>query len=78
MLIGKGATVDKAIEEVGMVVEGINALPAAMKLAQKYAVEMPIVETVNAIVTGRTDATQAVAALMTREPKSELNASAFL
>ena len=29
---------------------GINALPAAMELAAKYNVEMPIVQTVNAIV----------------------------
>ena len=78
MLIGQGASVCEAIEQVGMVVEGINALPAAVALAKKYGVEMPIVETVDAIVSGRMTVAQAVGTLMTREPKSELSASAFL
>ena len=38
MLIGKGCTPDEAVKEVGMVVEGINALPAAMRLKEKYLV----------------------------------------
>lgn len=78
MLIGQGVSVGDAIEQVGMVVEGINALPAAVALARKYGVEMPIVEMADAIVSGKTDVSQAVGTLMTREPKSELNASAFL
>ena len=49
-LIGQGLSAKQAIKEVGMVVEGINALPAAMKLASEYHVEMPITEAVNAVV----------------------------
>ena len=71
MLIGKGATVDKAIEEIGMVVEGINALPAALKLSKKYNVEMPIVEAVGAIVSGEVDISEVMYLLMTRELKAE-------
>lgn len=78
MLIGEGVGVKEAIARVGMVVEGINALPAAVALAKKYNVEMPIVEMVDAIVSGRTSVPDAVRALMSREPKSELSASAFL
>ena len=52
ILIGKGESPEQAVKEVGMVVEGINALPAAMELAEKYHVEMPIAQTVNAIVKG--------------------------
>ena len=77
MLIGQGVAVDKAIEEIGMVVEGINALPAAISLAQKYAVEMPIVETVDAICSGRIEASKAIQMLMSRELKCELSSSAF-
>ena len=33
-LIGQGYNVDDATKEVGMVVEGLNALPAAMQLAK--------------------------------------------
>ncbi|MBQ9032435.1 MAG: NAD(P)-dependent glycerol-3-phosphate dehydrogenase [Parasporobacterium sp.] len=49
-LIGQGKTAQEAIREVGMVVEGINALPAARKLAEKYHVEMPITEAVHQVV----------------------------
>ena len=44
ILIGKGETPEQAVKEVGMVVEGMNALPAALELAAKYQVEMPIVQ----------------------------------
>ncbi len=77
MLIGQGVAVDKAIEQVGMVVEGINALPAAIRLAQKYTVEMPIVETVDAICNGRVAVSKAIQMLMSRELKCELSSSAF-
>ena len=49
-LIGQGFSAQEATQKVGMVVEGINALPAAMELSRKYGVEMPITEAVNAVV----------------------------
>ena len=55
-----------------MVVEGINALPAAMQLKEKYGVELPIIETVNEIIKNKADAKKAVYALMTREKKDEI------
>ena len=78
MLIGQGVPVEEAIKQVGMVVEGINALPAAISLAKKYDVEMPIVETVDAVVNGKVDVSMAIHTLMSRELKSELSSSAFL
>ena len=77
MLIGQGVSVDQAIEQVGMVVEGINALPAVMKLAQKYSVEMPIVNAVDAVCSGKMVASAAISMLISRELKSELSSSAF-
>ncbi len=77
VLIGQGVPVEKAIKQVGMVVEGINALPAAIRLAKKYKVEMPIVETVDAVVNGKVDVSMAIQKLMSRELKSELSGSAF-
>ena len=77
MLIGQGVPVRDAVEQVGMVVEGLNALPAAMSLAQKYGVELPIVETVDAIVSGRGEVATAIEALMGRELKSEIRGAAF-
>ena len=71
MLIGRGMDADAAKKEVGQVVEGINALPAARKLARKYKVEMPIVEAVGGILDGRLTARNAVAMLMGRDLKRE-------
>ena len=69
---GKVRDVSQAVKEVGMVVEGINALPAAMELAAKYNVEMPIVQTVNAIVKEGMSASDALRTLMDRNRKNEM------
>ena len=70
-LLGKGYTVENAVKEVGMVVEGLNALPAAIEMANKYKVDMPICETVYSIVNGEISPKNAVDILMGREPKHE-------
>ncbi len=70
-LLGAGYSAEAAKKEVGMVVEGMNMLPAAMKLVEKYDVEMPIVETVNGIVNGLVTPEDAVAKLMGRDKKGE-------
>lgn len=70
--IGEGLSVDEAVEKVGMVVEGINALPAAMALAEKYGVEMPVAEAVNAVIKHGADPDMEVKKLMNRERKTEL------
>ena len=71
-LIGSGKSPAEAVKEVGMVVEGMNALPAAMELSRKYGVEMPIVEEVDQIVNHGISAKDAVATLMGRALKSEI------
>ena len=70
-LIGQGLAAQDAVREVGMAVEGINVLPAAMQLAQRYDVEMPVVFAVNAVVAGELDPATAVSQLMRRTRKSE-------
>ena len=71
MLLGKGVAPEEAIKQVGMVVEGINALPAAMRLAQQYGVELPIMTAVNDVVKGTITPEQAVSYLMSREKSAE-------
>ena len=73
MLIGQGIPVEEATRQIGMVVEGLNALPATVILSRKYNVEMPIVEAVDAIVSGRAGVSEAIRTLMSRDPKSEIN-----
>ena len=71
MLMGQGISPEEATKQVGMVVEGLNALPAAMKLKEKYGVEMPIVEAVDALVSGKISPADTVSRLMNREHKAE-------
>lgn len=71
MLLGRGKTAEEAKSEVGQVVEGINALPAACRLAKKYKVDMPIVQSVDAILGGSMPACNALASLMGRDLKRE-------
>ena len=77
MLIGQGVPVEEAIKQVGMVVEGINALPAAMELKKKYQVEMPIVDAAYAVVFQGIPPKNVVQQLMTRGRKPELPPAAW-
>jgi len=71
-LIGQGYSPEEAVKQVGMVVEGINAIPAAMSMAKEYGVEMPIVTAVDAVINHGADPAETVAKLMGRKKKSEL------
>lgn len=70
-LIGQGYSVNRAIEKVGMVVEGINALPAALNLSEIYQVELPIISAVKAIINEGANPKKTVNDLMNRDKKSE-------
>lgn len=50
ILIGKGATMEEAMKEVKMVVEGVYSAKAGYALSQKYHVSMPIIEQVNKVL----------------------------
>lgn len=71
-LIGQGYSPDDAVRQVGMVVEGINALSAAMAMSREYDVEMPITTAVDAIINHGADPSDAVQKLMSRQSKTEL------
>ena len=70
-LIGKGHTMEEAMKEVQMVVEGVYSARAALALSTKYQVEMPIVEQVNKVLFENKNAEQAVKELMLRDKKIE-------
>lgn len=70
-LLGQGASVKEAKEQIGMVVEGLNALPAAIELKEKYKVEMPITDMLAKVVYDGLDPSIAVSKLFQRELKSE-------
>jgi len=70
-LIGQGRTPEEALKEVGMVVEGVNALPAAIRLCEKYGMEMPLIEAVQAVIQEGADPKEIVQDLMSRKLKQE-------
>ena len=71
ILIGKGATLEEAMQEVKMVVEGAYAAHAALELAKKYDVEMPIIQEVNDVLFGGKSPAVAVRNLMERDKRFE-------
>ena len=70
-LMGQGKTYQEAMDEVKMVVEGVYSAKAALSLANKYDVEMPIVEYVNKILFEDYSAKDALHDLITRDRKKE-------
>ena len=65
------------MDEVGMIVEGVYSAKAAIRLAQKYQVELPIIEQVNKILFEDKKAADALNDLMLRDPKTESDAGAW-
>lgn len=72
ILIGEGKPVDDAVEEIGMVVEGIYTIQSAYDLSLKYDVEMPITHALFHVVYEQFDAREAVKNLMSRKKKHEM------
>ena len=70
-LIGQGRTMQEAMDEVQMVVEGVYSARAAKILAEKYGIDMPIVNEVNKVLFENKTAREAMADLMLRDKKIE-------
>ncbi|MDE7269343.1 MAG: NAD(P)-dependent glycerol-3-phosphate dehydrogenase [Acetatifactor sp.] len=73
ILMGQGKTMKEAMDEVQMVVEGVYSARAAMSLAKKYDVQLPIIEQVNAVLFEDKSADAAVKELMLRDKKIEIS-----
>lgn len=70
-LLGKGQEVDKILNEMGMVVEGISTTKAAYELAQEYKIDMPITEAIYKVVYDDAEVKYVILNLMQREGKHE-------
>lgn len=66
-LLGKGKTLAEAKQEIRQEIEGVNCARAAMELANKHHVNMPIVEQINAVLFEGKSADQALQDLILRE-----------
>jgi glycerol-3-phosphate dehydrogenase (NAD(P)+) len=71
-LIGSGMRPEEAEQRLSGVAEGIFTVRGALALAALHSVELPIAEQIEAVVHAGRLPTDAVAALMRREPKDEL------
>lgn len=71
ILIGQGKTMEEAMDEVKMVVEGVYSAKAGYALSKKYDVSMPIIEQVNRVLFEGASASEAVKELMLRGKKVE-------
>ena len=70
-LMGKGYSMEAAMAEVQMIVEGVYSAKAGKELAEKYEVEMPIIAEVNKVLFEGKSASEAVIDLMVRDKKVE-------
>lgn len=73
-LMGQGKSMQEAMDEVQMVVEGVYSTKAAVKLGEKYGVDLPIVNEVNKVLFEGKDPKEAVDDLMLRDSRAEHNA----
>lgn len=70
-LMGQGKSMQEAMDEVQMVVEGVYSTKAAVKLGEKYQVSLPIINKVNEVLFEGKDPKDAVNELMLRDSKAE-------
>ncbi len=69
--VGRGATLAEALASSPMVSEGVGTCEAAVALARRHGVELPIAEQVHAILFEGKSARAALRELLTRDLKSE-------
>jgi glycerol-3-phosphate dehydrogenase (NAD(P)+) len=70
-LMGKGYSMNAAMEEVKQVVEGVYSAKAALALSKKYNIEMPIVDQINQVLFEDKSPEEAVNDLLLRDKRRE-------
>jgi glycerol-3-phosphate dehydrogenase (NAD(P)+) len=71
LAVGRGTPLSVALSEIGQVAEGVPTSDAALVLARKHGVTLPVFEAVESVLRGRVKPLDAVAQLMERMPKRE-------
>jgi glycerol-3-phosphate dehydrogenase (NAD(P)+) len=69
--LGKGRKLDDILGSMNSVAEGVPTTQAVLQLARRHKVEMPITESVHAVLFEGRDVIQALSDLMSRDPKPE-------
>ena len=75
--VGEQLSAGRSIREIvagsTAVAEGVETAPAVVALSRRFGVDMPICETVDALLSGRLAPAEALLTLMRRDPKGELD-----
>jgi glycerol-3-phosphate dehydrogenase (NAD(P)+) len=69
--LGQGASLDDAIAELGQVAEGVPTAAAAVGLAERAGIEVPVMQSVNRVLQGEMTPLEGVSMLMERTAKTE-------
>lgn len=70
--VGKGRSLEDVLSGMSMVAEGVTTTQAALRLAEKHDVDMPIARAVHAVLFEQVPAAQALTQLMTRPVQPEI------
>lgn len=73
LALAKGDALSDIVRSIGHVAEGVSTAPALLALAKQASVEVPITESVCRLLQGEISPDQAIAQLMSREPKDEIS-----
>ncbi|MEM7407193.1 MAG: NAD(P)H-dependent glycerol-3-phosphate dehydrogenase [Pseudomonadota bacterium] len=71
LALGRGLAVEDAVAATAKVVEGVRAAHAFNSLAERHGLDLPVMQAVFQVVSGRSSPSEAVAALLSREPGPE-------
>jgi glycerol-3-phosphate dehydrogenase (NAD(P)+) len=69
--MGQGGSLSSALAELGQVAEGVSTASAAVRLAAKQGVDVPVMQSVESVLKGQVTPLEGVSMLMLRTPKTE-------
>ena len=75
LALGHGATMEAAVADLGHVAEGVRSAHAVLARARQCQIDMPITQAVCAVIDGALTPSEALHALLAREPKVEAQLS---
>lgn len=77
LALGRGASIDDAVREIGQVVESLQTADEVMRLAAQHGIELPIAENVRDVLHGTITPAEGLQRLMARERKAEYPQALF-
>lgn len=73
LAVAAGNSVEEAVESLGQVAEGVGTLAAALRMADRLGIEVPLMRVLDDVLYGRVGFKDGIARLMERDTRFELN-----